>query len=172
MGEDLDAEGRMAVRTPMQWTDEPNGGFSTAPPRTLVRRVTPGGFGPEHINVVDQRTDPSSLWSFMRHLIQTYRSCPELGWGEFSVLPQPNSQVLAHQCSTGDAAVIAVHNFGSEPVALSLDLSSWVEQGDVVLADLLSGGERTTEAGSLDVTLDGYGYQWLRVHPVGDLRIP
>ena len=30
MGENLDARGRLAVRTPMQWTAEPNGGFSTA----------------------------------------------------------------------------------------------------------------------------------------------
>ena len=61
MGEDLAGEGRHAVRTPMQWTDGPSGGFSTAPPRKLVRRVTPDGFGPEHVNVVSQRTDPDSL---------------------------------------------------------------------------------------------------------------
>ena len=30
MGENLAAEGRMAVRTPMQWSDEPGAGFSTA----------------------------------------------------------------------------------------------------------------------------------------------
>ena len=29
MGENLDVEGRLAVRTPMQWDDGPNGGFST-----------------------------------------------------------------------------------------------------------------------------------------------
>ena len=33
MGEDLDAEGRLAVRTPMQWTSGRNGGFSAAPRR-------------------------------------------------------------------------------------------------------------------------------------------
>lgn len=36
MGEDLEADGRMAVRTPMQWTGEENGGFSTAGARHLV----------------------------------------------------------------------------------------------------------------------------------------
>jgi glycosidase len=125
MGEDLAGEGRHAVRTPMQWSDGPAGGFSKAPTRKLIRRVTPDGYGPEHVNVVAQRTDPDSLWSFMRHLVQTYRSCPELGWGEFSVLEQPNPQVLAHQCSTGTAAVVAVHNLGPEPQTVSLDLSPW-----------------------------------------------
>ena len=37
MGENLDVEGRLAVRTPMQWDDGPNGGFSTAPRRRLTR---------------------------------------------------------------------------------------------------------------------------------------
>ncbi|MFW5470806.1 alpha-amylase family protein [Knoellia sp. CPCC 206435] len=172
MGEDLAGEGRHAVRTPMQWTDGPTGGFSTAPVRRLVRRPTPDGFGPEHVNVVSQRMDPDSLWGFMRHLAQTYRSCPELGWGELTVLPQPHQQVLAHQCSTGEAAVIAVHNLGAAPQTVTLDLSSWVEQGDVTLADLLAGGEVQTTDGSLEVVLEGYGYRWLRIHPAGDLRIP
>lgn len=172
MGEDLAGEGRHAVRTPMQWAPGPTGGFSTALPRKLVRKVTPGGFGPEHVNVVTQRTDPDSLWSFMRHLVQTYRSCPELGWGDFTVLDQPNTAVLAHQCSTGDAAVVAVHNFGAEPQTITLDLSEWADEGDVVLADLLTGADRRTEDGSLEVVLDGYGHHWLRIHPVGDVRIP
>ncbi len=172
MGEDLAGDGRHAVRTPMQWTGAPSGGFSAAPPRKLVRRVTPDGFGPEHVNVVSQRTDPDSLWSFMRHLTQTYRSCPELGWGELTVLPQPHDQVFAHQCSTSEAAVIAIHNFGADPQSVTLDLTAWVDEGDVTLADLLEGGEVQTSDGKLDVVLDGYGYRWLRVHPPGDLRIP
>src|SRR4051794_40368601 len=36
MGEELSAEGRLAVRTPMQWTAGPNGGFSRAPARRLT----------------------------------------------------------------------------------------------------------------------------------------
>ena len=84
MGEDLEAEGRMAVRTPMQWEPSRNGGFSTAAPRRLIQRLVPDGYGPEHVNVADQKRDPDSLWTFMRALIQTYRECPELGWGDFA----------------------------------------------------------------------------------------
>ena len=50
MGENLDVEGRLAVRTPMQWDDGPNGGFSTAPRRRLTRPQPTGLFGPEHVN--------------------------------------------------------------------------------------------------------------------------
>ena len=65
MGEDLASTGRLAVRTPMQWTAGRNGGFSTAAPSRLCRPVVEGGFGPEHVNVADQRRDPESLLSFM-----------------------------------------------------------------------------------------------------------
>ena len=41
MGENLDIDGRLAVRTPMQWTDQRNGGFSDAAPSRL--RATADG---------------------------------------------------------------------------------------------------------------------------------
>jgi trehalose synthase len=76
MGEDLAAGSRLAVRTPMQWTNAANGGFSAAPKRRLVRRVVDDGYSPEHVNASDQRHDPSSLLRFMRTLIARYRSSP------------------------------------------------------------------------------------------------
>src|SRR3712207_8695542 len=64
MGEDLDAEGRLAVRTPMQWTSGPNGGFSTVEdPQQLPGAVVDGGFAPQFVNVAKQRHDPDSLLS-------------------------------------------------------------------------------------------------------------
>src|SRR5688500_939720 len=117
MGEDLAAEGRMAVRTPMQWDGSRNGGFSTAPPRRLVQPVVSGGYGPEHVNVSDQKREPDSLWTFLRTLIQTYRECPELGWGDFRVLDQPQDEVLAHRCHWEGSSVVAVHNLSSQPVS-------------------------------------------------------
>jgi glycosidase len=169
MGEDLAEEGRMAVRTPMQWSSGRNGGFSTAAPSRLVSRPTPGGYGPEHVNVADQRRDSDSLWSFMHRLIRAYRSCPELGWGDFEVLEQPHHQVLAHRSSTDDATTLAVHNLGSEPVTVDLAVAD--EQADLV--DLLGHDDLTSdERGRLQLSLDGYGYRWLRVHSGPEPRLP
>lgn len=163
MGEDLEADGRMAVRTPMQWNDGPNGGFSDAPARRLRSRVVPGGYGPEHINVADQRRDPGSLWNFMRELIQSYRSCPELGWGEFHVLEQPHEAVLAHACERDGKVVIAVHNLSSEPVTVELK----VADEKVRLEDVLGEGVRKTDdKGVVEVALEGYGFRWARLHPM------
>jgi trehalose synthase len=169
MGEDLAAEGRMAVRTPMQWTSGRNGGFSTAPPRKLVSPVVEGGYGPAHVNAAQQRRDPDSHWSFMRGLIAAYRSCPELGWGGFEVLPQPDHTILAHRSAWEDAAVVAVHNLGAEPAEVELT----VADHEVLLVDLLQAGDvRTDDRGRVTLALDGYGYRWLRVHPGEDARLP
>jgi trehalose synthase len=168
MGEDLAAEGRMAVRTPMQWTAGRNGGFSTAPPRKLVSRVVPDGYGPAHVNVAEQRRDPDSLWTFMRNLIQAYQSCPELGWGGFEVLDQPHRQVLAHRCAWDDAAVVAVHNLSADPVVVPLTLAD----GPMDFTDLLGTDDvHTDDKGRCELELDGYGFRWLRLHP-DDSRLP
>jgi glycosidase len=166
MGEDLEAEGRMAVRTPMQWEPLRHGGFSTAPARRLVQRPVPDGFGPEHVNVADQKRDPDSLWNFMRHLIQTYRECPELGWGDFLVLPQPHRQVFAHRCRWDGSSIVAVHNLGADPVTVPLALDPVDTEGDapVWLEDLLSPGSlEPGRGGAFELPLDGYGHRWFRV---------
>jgi glycosidase len=155
----------MAVRTPMQWDATANGGFSTAPPRRLVQRPVPGGYGPEHVNVADQKRDPDSLWSFVRALIQTYRECPELGWGEFAVLDQPHRQVLAHRCRWQGSSVVAVHNLSAQPVTtrLKLEPDDLGSGPPARLEDLFAHEEIETSAGGVvELTLDGYGHRWLR----------
>src|SRR5699024_8805921 len=96
MREYLESPCRQSVRTPMQWTSDANGGFSRARASRLAAPVVEDGFSPEHVNVADQRHDPDSLLQFMRLLIRTYRNSVEIGWGDFSVLEQPNDAVLVH----------------------------------------------------------------------------
>jgi len=170
MGENLAASGRSAVRTPMQWTSGPNGGFSNAKASALAAPVVEGGFGPEHINVADQRHDPDSLLHFMSLLIRRYRDCPELGWGEFSVLKQPHPCVLAHSCTQGDASLIALHNLGPEPRTVPLRLEAGV--AGRTLVDLLAAGTTPLDDdGKVELVLDGYGYRWLRLVTSGDRRL-
>lgn len=166
MGENLDIGGRMSVRTPMQWNDDRNGGFSTAPTARLRNAVTPGGFGPEHVNVAQQRRDPDSLLAFIRTLIRHYRNGSEFGWGAFDVLEQPDKAVLAHTLTMGDRQIIAVHNFASEPREVHLRLP--VVQEDRRLTDVFTGERVPLEGDTLTVSLDGYGYSWLRLTGVDD----
>ncbi len=170
MGENLAAEGRGAVRTPMQWTADPNGGFSTAEPARLAAPVVEGRFSPEHVNVEAQRRDPDSLLAFMTLLVRRYRECPELGWGSFEVLDQPVRSVLACRRAWDGASMVAVHNLGREPVRVPVALAGCPP--GTRLRDLLRDGEIPVgDDGTVELDLDGYGYRWLRVAEPGDRRL-
>jgi trehalose synthase len=164
MGENLDIDGRLAVRTPMQWTSERNGGFSTARASKLRRPVVEGPFGPAYVNVADQRADPDSLLNFLALLIRRYRESPELGWADFTVLEQPHRNVLAQESRWDDRRLVTVHNLGSERCTVPLQLDC---HPDCRLVDLLEEGEVDLDReGRAEVAMEGYGYRWLRLqHP-------
>jgi trehalose synthase len=169
MGENLDLDGRMAVRSSMQWSDQPNGGFSRAPAEQLPRPPTQGRFGPEHVNVADQRPDPDSMLSFMRELVRAYRESPELGWAELTLHDQPHVEVLAHECRWADRRLMLLHNLGPEPREVSVAVE---DTDDLVLIDVLgSGRTELGDGGRVEVSLDGYGYRWLRLARQGGRRL-
>jgi glycosidase len=162
MGENLEAGDRLAVRTPMQWSTEKNGGFSNAPRSRLSGQLPDGPYGPEFVNVVDQQHDPDSLLNFIRKVAHNYRDCPELGWGTLEIMEQPYAAVLAHRCTWDDASIVLLHNLSPDAVTVPLTLSNCIE--GTRLSDLLSTDAIQPDArGRLEVALEGYGYRWLRV---------
>jgi trehalose synthase len=169
MGEELDVGGRQAVRTPMQWTSGPNGGFSSSDDE-LVLPVVSGAYGPEHVNVAAQRRDPDSLLQFIRLLIQRYRNSPEIGWGAHRVLDQPHTAVLAHEVRGDSGRLVALHNLGEDPVTVRLELDDM--EPSTRLVDLLDGDDLEHDGeGRIEVVLERYGYRWYRLAVEGDGRI-
>ncbi|HEY3871189.1 MAG TPA: alpha-amylase family glycosyl hydrolase [Actinocrinis sp.] len=67
---------RAGSRTPMQWDESPNAGFSTAPEQRLYLPIDPD---PERPTVAQQRADEHSLLHLVHDLIALRRSTPELG---------------------------------------------------------------------------------------------
>ena len=163
MGENLDVPGRLAVRTPMQWTSAPSGGFSTATPRRLTRPMPDGVWGPVHVNVSDQRRDPGSLWWFVRSLARRYRQLPESGWATVEVLDHPVPSVLAHVSRCDDWAMLAVHNLGEEGAVVPLTVPGL--PAGARLVDVL--GDRpdldVSASGRVEIDLEAYGFRWLLV---------
>jgi trehalose synthase len=169
MGENLAAEGRLAVRTPMQWRSAANGGFSTARASRLSGPVVEGAYGPEFVNVVDQLNDPDSLLSFIQRLTRCYRDCPEIGWGDTRILEQPQAAVLALHSRWDDGSLITVHNLSAE--AVSVPLAVEADSPDAVLTELLGGDTVPVTDGCCEVPLEGYGYAWLRINEPGSRRL-
>ncbi|GAB4065003.1 alpha-amylase family protein [Angustibacter speluncae] len=177
MGENLAAGGRQAVRTPMQWSgDQRNGGFSDAAPSRLPNPVVEGAYGPQFVNVADQRRDDDSLLAFLSLLVRRYRECPELGWADVEVLDQPHRPVLAHLARWDDGVMVGLHNLGEEGLAVPLELPSDLRRGGSwdghELVDLLQDARTPLDGrGRAEVTLDAYGHRWLRLTRPGDRRL-
>jgi trehalose synthase len=169
MAENPDIPGRLAVRSPMQWTAAPNGGFSRAAKRRLTRPLTEGLYGPQRVNAANQRRDHGSFWWFMRNLIYTYREQPEIGWSTAEVLKHPNRAVLAHLCREKSGwMMLALHNFAAESALVELSLDD-VPHGSI-LVDLHDDLVETElgPGGRVELDLEPYGYRWLRVLRPGD----
>ncbi|MEU4191931.1 alpha-amylase family protein [Kribbella sp. NPDC026611] len=169
MGENLDVEGRSAVRTPMQWSADPQAGFTTAPAADLVAPLPGGEYGPEHVNVAAQRRDPDSLFNWMKLLILRYRESPELSWGTCTILETGAPAVFAHRSDYEGGSIVAVHNFSAEPVKISLAVA---ESGAGLRAvDLLvnpADEPAVGDDGVASLDLAGYGCRWLRIVRPGD----
>jgi maltose alpha-D-glucosyltransferase / alpha-amylase len=161
MGDDLNLPERAAIRTPMQWSAEPNGGFSTAPPQKLVRPViSEGEYRYERVNVAAERLEFDSFLNWMERAIRTRKECPEFGWGTMQFLETGHPTVLAHSCEWRGGLVLAVHNFSRAAATVKLALPE-----DVVETIDLYGRHlhRPTPGAAHVIDLDGYDYRWLRL---------
>ncbi|WBB49336.1 alpha-amylase family protein [Verrucosispora sp. WMMA2044] len=162
MGEDLSLDGRQAIRTPMQWSNQPNAGFSTAEPEKLVRPVIDKGeFGYEKVNVTLQRRDRTSLLAWFERMIRTLREAPEIGCGSTTHIDVPMPPgVLAHRADGPTGTMVFLHNLGTTDA--EVDLSKLQPEADLpidVLAD-----RNYDDVGKLDkLQLSGHGYRWIRL---------
>ena len=158
MGDDLSLDERNSVRTPMQWTDGPNGGFSTAPPGRAIRPVISGGpFGYQEVNVAAQRRDPESLLAWMQRVIRVRRECREFGWGTCEFLDAGHPAVLVHRLSREGSSIVLLHNFDDEERTVELHLRE-----GAAARDLLTHDEPIVGNGRLRLVLPAYGYRWFR----------
>jgi maltose alpha-D-glucosyltransferase/alpha-amylase len=151
----------------MQWSDEPHAGFTTGeePCRPLAED---GPFAFPEVNVARQRREPGSMLNWMERLIRRRRECPELGWGEWTLLAQDEPAVFAHRADWGGSTVVAVHNLGGRAAQARLELG---EEG--LLVDLLGeqdvdGGER----GGAALSLEPYDHRWFRLRRPGQRVAP
>jgi maltose alpha-D-glucosyltransferase/alpha-amylase len=156
MGEDLRLKERNAIRTPMQWSAELNGGFSTA--EKLVRRVIDDGpYGYRGVNVDAQARDPQSLLRWLMNMIRTRKRCPEIGAGQWRTLPTRNVHLIAlAYTDTRAGTVVCIHNFDERPHETTLDLGGHLDS-------LLDGESLAARSGRQRIRLDALGYRWYRL---------
>lgn len=161
MGDDLSLQGRSSVRTVMQWSDEVNGGFSTAPSDQLAQpTIAQGDYSYKKVNVTAQQHDPDSLLNWMDRIIRVRKQCPEIGWGEWTILETDEPAIFAHSCEWQGKTVIALHNLANKPCAVSLKGNNYTH-----LFELISDRQYDSRKEDFSsIPLSAYGYRWFRVN--------
>jgi maltose alpha-D-glucosyltransferase/alpha-amylase len=160
MGDNLRLRERMAIRTPMQWSAEPHGGFSSAE-RTVQPVIEKGLYATGNVNVEQQRRDPESLLRWTARLIRARKECPEIGWGSWQILPTRPASVLAMQYTWRGTSLLCVHNLAARPVEVTLQPQG---EGRRILANVMT--DEVSEAGRdgvHSIDLDAFDYRWYRV---------
>jgi maltose alpha-D-glucosyltransferase/alpha-amylase len=172
MGENRDIPGRLAVRSPMQWSSAPDAGFSTAPPGDLCRPITDApGFDAAAVNVMDQRRDEGSLLNWFERLIRRRRESPEIGHGRYVRLPSGDPAVLAHRCDWEGRSILAVHNLAGRTARA--DLAGSGDHPIERVTDLFGTRDLVADAdGGLTVDLEPYGHRWFSVEHADVVPVP
>jgi maltose alpha-D-glucosyltransferase / alpha-amylase len=164
MGDNIYLGDRNGVRTPMQWSDDRNAGFSHANPQRLyLPLVADPEHHPSAINVEAQQNNPTSLLWWMRRVIGVVRRSPSLARGEIEFLYPENRKIVAFLRTLGEERTLVVANLARSAQFVELDLSRFDGQVPVELF----GPTHFPRIGQLPyfITLGPYGYFWFRLEP-------
>ncbi|MGA3023172.1 MAG: alpha-glucosidase [Bryobacteraceae bacterium] len=134
-------KGRDGERTPMQWDDSKNAGFSTADQTWLP-------VAPDYVrrNVSAESRDPDSILNFCKHVIALRRSEPALRDGSYVAVNRDDEHVLSFlrkNPGTGDSVLVAL-NMSAEARTLRFDLASQGVKGSSGRLLVPLGGKRST----------------------------
>jgi maltose alpha-D-glucosyltransferase/alpha-amylase len=162
MGDNLDLPERVCARTPMQWSTEPNAGF-TKSGRPVVPVIDTGPYAYEHVNAAAQRRDPHSMLNWTERIIRMRKEVPEVGWGDFKVIETRERAVLVLRYDWRNNSVLFVHNLDDKPHEVSFAVGL-KDESDKLLVNLLSEAHsRAGEDGKHRLLIEAYGYRWFRV---------
>ena len=160
MGDNIALPDRHGCRTPMQWDDSPNGGFSPAG-ATYFPVNADAEYGYQRVNVAAQEDDSNSYLNATRFLLRVRRQHPELRQGQLIMLGNDDPAVFGYWRVLGDRRTLCLYNLSAEAASFSLDLRHYVGQQ---LVDLLHQGQTWRIAEwPIVIRLRPYASHWLHV---------
>ncbi len=106
-------------RTPMQWENSPNSGFSPANVRTWLPVNTNYDSG---VNVADQAADPASLLKFYQRILSLRKNNPALIGGDYLPLHEHSDDYLAFLRRAEQQTCLVVLNMVAKHLRIHFDL--------------------------------------------------
>ncbi|GAA4273074.1 alpha-glucosidase [Aquimarina gracilis] len=111
----INKEGRDNARTPIQWSDEINGGFSITEPWL---RSNPNY---NSINVRRQESDPNSILNFYRDLLKVRKENDVFVYGDFEELEFENPNLYIYKKQFGKQRIIVALNFSEKDASFIME---------------------------------------------------
>ncbi|MDQ2695619.1 MAG: alpha-glucosidase, partial [Pseudomonadota bacterium] len=110
----IHAKSRDNARTPMQWDDSENAGFTTATPWIKVNPNYP------QINARRQLADPDSVFRHYQRLIRLRRENPVIVYGSYELLLESHEQIYAFTRTFRDDRLLVICNFTRDTPVFAL----------------------------------------------------
>lgn len=124
-------------RTPVQWNDQKNAGFSEGTPWIgLCKNYT-------KINISTQMQQTDSIWAFYKKLIQLRKQKNVISQGQITFLEKENKQVLAYRRNFQKEELIVFNNLTREETKIHLE-EGW-EKYHILLTNYEEEKDRTEE---------------------------
>jgi oligo-1,6-glucosidase len=125
----IHAKSRDNARTPMQWDDSANAGFTRGTPWI--------GVNPNYraINVASARADPHSIFAYYRRLIRLRKTHPVVVYGTYDLLLEAHEQIYAFTRTLGDERLLVVLNFSADTPVFALPTDTTYAGHDLLIAN-------------------------------------
>ena len=175
-GEEIGMNGQKPdenIRRPMQWSDEPNGGFTTGTPWHALNTNF------STFNVESESNDPNSILNWYRKLISIRNAEQGLQEGNFLSIPSDRREILSFIRQYRDETYLVVINTSNSPVAdFSLDIGLSSIMPDAYAAqELINNAAEivtVTSGRSIELSLEAHQtsiYKFLSVSGVNERKI-
>jgi glycosidase len=153
--------GRAGDRTPMQWTNGLNKGFSTVSQDKLYRAVDTTAGSPD---AATQEKDRPSLFNKVKDLIQLHNSEPALlAYAEFSpVCAEKDTYPFAYIRSKGKERLLVVLNPANRDVSTSFTLPYKSQKPKLISGE----GIVSLKENSVSITMNPVSYAIFRINEV------
>jgi len=134
----IHAKGRDNARTPMQWDDSPQAGFTTGEPWI---KVNPNY---TEINVKEAMADPDSIFHYYRKLIALRKQNEIMVYGEFVPLMEEHPQIYAYMRVLGEERWLVLLNFLGTECAFDLPDEVTFADAGLVIGNYKDGNQPLT----------------------------
>jgi len=162
MGDNVFLGDRDGVRTPMHWTGDRNGGFSSADFAQLyLPPLMDPVYGYPAVNVEAQLRTPTSLLRWLHRFVELRKQHPVFGLGTYEPLQPSNPRIFAHVRRWEEDIVLCVHNLARSAQAAELDLAQFAG----LVPEEMIGQTRFPPIGELPylLTFGPRGFYWFRL---------